>query len=634
MPKQELQAPFFGVSDAMPFVKQPGDLTDPDGLLNIVPEDSATGRQRLSTREKALIEFAGAANSGKVQGISSIARASGFAGVDLTHTSRSTAGNQRPSTAIQGQCVALEADRSTRAVFADTHGTAALLHDPPTAGLNTGFGAFETCWHAADADIGYFATVAADTTAAPSSTLIVSVNRVSLVTNAITHQKYVVDGNAPYAPLTAGATYLLANQLLQFGPYLFVAVARYVYVFNADDLTYIKRHQIDWSDEVQAIDVVTLGTSDYLMVLATGNTAVAGPVTADAGLTPERYGEHYRTCILKHVISYGNATTKTAVAVASTVLTRQPMPMGIAVGGAGYEDHRSFRISEWSISRPRGRLAYAMVCEVSTDGDVFAYVATCSQGYNYDGTLTPGDNAPYLTCCRAVLTRAFLAGSPAYMSPAAPDQYGFDETMAGWERDSASLRRAFPWHGLTLQNDIPIIDQVNGGVRDPQVAGNEPSVWAVALDAARRQVYFAGRRSVLTTPNPTGVPQAPNVWCFDADTGDFVWAADVAGTVQQNAIAVDPVSGNLLVAMIRSRYWITQDGTVSGAFAEVLELSPVSGQTVGSFDMGDWINKNLYIPTDITSPTGYNQRDLGSYGVDVNSRGQMLVALAPYRYDI
>lgn len=619
MPRKEFQAPLLGVTDATPFIKQPGDATDPDGMRNLVRRNSANGREQLATREKLALEFGGAAFSGKVNGIGTIARSSGVGAVITSDTDAGTTGDSRVSGAFKGQAVVLDTDRSVRAVFADTRGTAALLADPPTVAANAAFGAFQCCWHASDPDIGYFATIAADNVNGDSGgKVVVGVNRFNLATGFITGQIYCMDKNPPYVPGFAGAVDLFSNQILEFAGYLFVCAYRYIYCFRHDTLLYVNRYAIDWTEEVQGIQGVSVAGVDYLLALTTGSTTVRGPVTADAtvGPTAERFGE-FLGGVLMHQIT----PLTTATASGAAVLTRKRMPMGIAAGGAGYEDHRYFRISEWAGGRPRGCLPYAFAAVAGTDGSVHAYIARTNQGFGYDGNNAaqqPNGVGPFITACRANLTRAFEASPPASMSFAAPVRYGFSSGVGGWERDTGSLRRPYTWGLNTFQTDIPAI---SGGLRDPHSVGNEPSLWAVAVDSTNDRVFFAGRRALL-------VGTAPNVFCYVASTGALLWYADTGHTIQQNGIAVDPTTGNLLVAMRRNNQWTAPDGTIGGAEAEVLELSGETGQTVNAFDLTDAVNHNAYITALNEATVG-----LGSYGVAVNSRGQVLVAMAPYRYD-
>lgn len=618
-----IPVPYGGVTDASTFKGQPGYATDPDGLLNVVPGDAATGREQLATRPGLALEFGAAAGLGRVNGIGSIARASGVTGTNVANVVRNTAGSTRPSGAFRGQAVVLEPDRSVRLVLDDQRGTG--FSSPPSGA--GGYGAFQACWHATDADIGYFATVARDTTHTTQDKIVVGVNRFSLATNTITHQGYCADAAPGYTPPLPSPTPaqldLLANQILQSGPYLFVAVQRYVYTFKAADLTYLSRTLIDWCEEVQGIAAVTVNGAAYLLTLTTGTLPVSGPVVEDPSAVKEVFGEFYRSAIQVHAIQYGTGPgtdgNPLPIGVGGVALIRRAMPMGLQSADTGYEDHRGFRFSEFSFARPRGCLPYAFAANVDSDGRVYAYVARTNQGWGYDGTQTnqrPDGRGPFISCCRVNLTRAFEFPMPAYVDPANPVRYGLSEAVGGWERDIDSLLRPYTWNGNTWQNDIPARDGT--GLRDPHAADNEPTLWAVAINADASLVVMAGRRPDLSGPGS-------NVYAFDPVTGDLLWEADVAGIVQQHGVCFDPLTGNVLVAMTRSAGWTNPDGSISADKAEVLELGALDGFTVRSFDLTDQINTNGYI----TPALG----GVGAYAVACNARGQAIVGLAPYRID-
>lgn len=620
MPKQEVPAPLLGVTDATPFIKQPGDSTDPDGLRNMVRTNSASGREQLATRAKLAVETDIARNTGRVNALDSIARASGVAGIQTTDTQQGTTGTTRVSGAIRGQLAILETDRSLRAILDDTRGTGISI--PPTG--SGGHSGEQVCFHQTDADIGYFATFGQDTAITTQAVETVGLNRFSLASDSITHQGRVVDADAGYSsplpnnPPGPVQSSLFSNQVVHWGPYLFVAVSHYVYVFHADTLVYLYRHPISWSLEVQSMSPIRVGTTDYLMVLITGSRDISGPVVTDAN---EYFGEFYRTGVLMYKIKYTNYTTRTALGVGVDPIERQRMPMGLQTGGAGFEDHRYFRPSEFSLARPRGGIAYGMQCVVGTDNSVYAYIARTNQGFGYDGSLTgqkPDGSGAFISACRANLTKAFISAPPAYVAPTAQIGYGLAESAGGWERDTDSLRRPYTWGALTYQNDIPALDS---GGRPAERAANEPSLLCVAVDAARGLVYFAGRRASLTLA-------ASNIYCLEAETGVLLWDVDVVGTVLQNGIAVDPVSGNLIVGMLRNKGWTTPDGTASGDKAEVLELDSRTGQVVNSFDLTDVIVLNGRV----TSANEIGLR-VGAHGIAVNARGQIAVALSPHRYD-
>jgi len=618
----KLQPPIAGVSDGTPRIDQPGQVTVPDGLRNVIPDDAGTGITRLATRAGLRSEYAGAQNTGAVQAIGEISRASGVSGTDIVNISTDTAGESLGASPIRGQAFVLETDGSIRNVFHDTRGTG--FTSPPTG--TGGHGGFYGCWDYSDPSVGYFATIARDSVASTPNAVIVGVNRFSLTTNAITHQTYALDNDAPYAAPSAGTADLFPNQLYCYGSYLFVAVNKYIYVFKASDLTYIARYSVPWAEEVQCLAGVTSNGDDFLLALCTGNYTIFSPtaispcaVVADSGGgVTERFGEFYRTQIIKLRINYANTASRTVVAVGGTPLTHLYMPQGTSSTDAGYENHVTFRFSEWSVSRPRGCLAYSMAVEQLSDGTIAAFVARTNQGFGYDGNQSdqkPNGLSPYITACRVILTRGFEVGAPVTMSPTAAVRYGMGSDVGGWERDSGqSLRRAYTHNASTYQNDIPAL---SGGIRDPHTADNEPSLFAVAVDSANRRVFFGGRRPSLSGAGDT-------LYCFDADNGDLIWSIDTKGMIQQNALAVDPTNGNVLLGMIRTDGWEQTDGSISVAKAEMLTLNGGDGSLVRAFDLTDSINYNGFVSSSTT---------IGCFAVAVNSAGRPLVVLAPNRYD-
>lgn len=620
----KLQPPLAGVSDGTPRIDQPSLVTVPDGLRNVIPEDAGTGITRLATRAGLASEFSGAWNTGAVQALGSIARASGVSGTTVANINTDSSGESRPAGAFRGQAVVVETDGSIRAVIRDTRGTGYAVSAPPTA--YGGWGGFYNAVNPTDPDIMFSATIARDTAASNQDIVVVGITRYSLATNAITHQTYALDTDTAFAAGSypampgAGQRDLFPNRLYCYGSYLFVAVNKYVYCFRADTLAYISRYSVPWAEEVQTLCGLTSNGDDFLLILSTGNFTVTGAVVADSGGgVTERFGEFARCNILKARIEYTSTASRTPVAAGAAVLTQLYMPQGTQSTDPAYENHVTFRFSEWSISRPRGCLAYSMAAETLSDGTIAAYVARTNQGFGYDGNQTdqrPNGQSPFITCCRVILTRAFEVGAPTYMSPASPVRYGLSPDVGGWERDSGqSLRRAFTHNAATYQNDIPA---VSGGTRNPNDTDNEPSVWAVALDSTNRRVFFCGRRPSLSAAEP-------NIYCMDADNGDLLWYRDTKGTVQQNAAAVDPTTGNLVVGMIRTTGWETTDGGTSPDKAEAITFDGASGAIVRAFDLTDAINHNGYLSATTTG--------VGVFAVDINTRGQVILSLNPHRYD-
>lgn len=618
--------PVLGVSDGTPAIDQPGQVTDPDGLLNAVPEDAGADRTRLATRPGLVLEYGGAKGSGAVRLITEIARASGVVGTAVDTTVRDTTGSQRGAGSFRGQAVVLETDWSVRALIDDQRGTGAGVVAPPVnAG---GYGGFLAAWHATDSDIAYIGTIAKNTTLTTQDVIVMGLTRFNLATETVV-QNWVVDADPGYsAPLPGSPqqAHLVGNRIVQFGPYLFVAAFRSVFVYDATTLEYLSRANIPWCEEVQDIAVFTAGGVDRLAVLFSGNYAVQGPVVADAVSTnKERFGEFYRSGISLWTINYTVAATKTPMAVGQTVLVQTLMPQGTQSGDAGYENHRTYRFAEYGLTRPRGCIPFSMAVQVDAEGSVWAYVARTNQGWGYDGSQEdqrPDGRAPFVSVCRVNLTRAIEDGAPVYVDPASPVRYGPTRSVGGWEIDTGSLRRGVVWGTQTFAHDIPVlagvIDPVAGDARNPQAINNEPTLWAIAFNATANIVVVAGRRPSLSTSGST-------VFGLDPETGGRLWDIDLRQTAQQQAVAIDVASGSAVVGTYRGPGWESQDGTPAPDYAEMFQIDLGSGQVRRTFDLTDAVNFNGFIG--ISSA-------IGVFGVAVNARGQTLAALAPYRYDV
>ena len=616
MPTNPLNWPRRGVSNVGPFVEQPGDFAPVAGMNNSRPrrpENGGASRAQLASRPGLAATFT-QQTTGPVQALHTISRSSGISGYEVGTGTTVRSGTSVTAGAMAGQFVVLDADWSVRAVFADTRGTGFLNAN------QKGHDGNSVCFNPTNANVCYGLTIGRDTAASNQNVVIFGINRFDLFTNTITHQTWGLDTDTAYSAGSypsmpgSGQRDLFPNKMTCNGTYLFVAVFNYVYVFRADNLAYIKRHEIDWAIEVQAAEPITVSSVDYLMLLITGNAGIGGPVVADGGASPiTYYGWFYRTGVSKYAISYLNAA-KDPVAGGSTVLTRQAMPMGLENGDAGYEDHRYFRISEWSLQAPRGPLPWDMAISVGSDNSVYAYIARTNQGFSYDGAAFPDGSVAYVSACRANLTDAFETTPETYIDPELATAYGFGLTAGGWETDTDSLRKAYSWNGASYLNDIPN-PVFSGGYPDPHYPGESPSLLAVAVDPIRDRVYFAGRR-----PSPSQA--LPNVYCLRASDGTRLWDTDLKGLIQQNAIAVDPTDGGLICAGNRTNGW---EGDPGSQKAELWKLDPFTGAVIRYIDFGDAVNLNGWI--DEVSVF------CATYDVAVNPAGVVVMALGPYRLD-
>ncbi len=332
---------------------------------------------------------------------------------------------------------------------------------------------------------------------------------------------------------------------------------------------------------------------------------ISGPVVTDSTTPAEAFGQFVRTGVIA-------LTIQTQLPITAH-LTPVVMPQGTQSGDGAFELHRYFRPSEYSVQRPRGCISYSF----DSDSEGNLYIGRTNQGFGYSPIINadqrPDANKPYITICKANLgafwsALTVLSTMPAYIAPGGTT-YGFD-----WESDTNSYRRSFTWNATEYFCDIP---KIIGGVRDPGADSDAPSVYAVKYDETTDQVYCGGRR-----PSPSN--DVPNGYAVRGRDGQILWDTDLKGLVQQNAIDVDPTTGNVVVGFQRTAGWELPEGDPSAAKIELAELDFTDGHVVRSFDLTDAVNLNSYATTDGA---------FGCYDVAVNARGQVLVCLAPYRFD-
>lgn len=578
-------------------------------MLNMRPQHAAGAKQigRMGTRPGSRLSFL-VLFSGAVQSMVSVGKSSGVGGFSTGTPDPVVAPVSWKANKLKGQCVLLDTDWSVTAVFDDTRGFP-VPNVPPT--WYGGFGAYNCCFHNTDPDIGFFFPILRDTNHTTQDVQITGINRVNLATRSITHQQYAVDADAPYTPPLGGSPTQYGryiNEAVAWGPYLFCAIGNRIYTFRSDNLTYIKRQTSDWGMEYQSLRVVRIAEVDYLLAAFQGSSTVSGPVVADASVPAEKFGHFYRSAIELWRINYDNAG---AVAVAADAITRVAMPMGLPDTDPGYENHFAFRFSEFSVQRPRGAIPYSFDVDPAT-GNV--YIGRTNQGFGYNGSAgqRPDGTAPYVSLAKGILEAAYLPNPPAYINPAAVPAgtyYGFGVAQGGWEIDTGSFRRLFAWNGNNFYNDIPKLAG-SPPVRNPQFAADAPSCYAVVYDPVYDRVYTGGVSSANRS----------NIYCVRGSTGDILWERDIGALVNQNAIAVDPTTGNVVVGFLR------KDFGVPFGKAELIELDRLTGATVRVFDLTDDINNNGKI-------TGIAADALAVSDVAINSRGQLLLALSPYRYD-
>lgn len=611
MENRPLQEPIRGVADATKFVAQDATTTHPDYLLNAFPVDGDNGALRLSTRPKLVVEFSGAFGSGPVEAIASIPRTSGVIGQYDGPNTIDTAGSARASGTFAGQCVVLDLDGSVRQLWNDTRATG--ISAPP-AGAGA-YGAFSVAWDHEDDDVGYFGVVAQYTTLTTQAVACTLLNRISLADEEITDQGGCFDSGPlssfPLAAAPPAQEAIVTNGMVTHGPYLFTICNRYIYVHRRSDVVMVQRVEVPLTAEVQGIATIEHEGRRYIAVCTTGSTNVAAPVTADAsGVPSEVFGEHWRSaaCVLYELL-YKDATLETAVDPGGDPLRRVYMPQGTESGDAAYELHRTLRLAEYSIARPAGRLCYA-IC--GGDASNVIFVATANQGFNYNGTIGPDGSKPYLSIARANIAAAFDAVPDAYIDPDAAGDYGFSTDAGGWENDgSTSYRRPFTWGTRTLYNDIP---EIQSGARDPGGLSQPPSYWAIAYHAPSDTLIAAGCR-------PASSGTTPNVIALRGSTGELKWSKYVGGLVNQGAVAINQLTGNVVIGHSRN--------VDTGTSAMVTELDISTGDVARTWDIPDGVMYNGYI-----TAANYQTLKVGVYAVAVNGRGQVLAAIGPYVSDV
>ena len=104
------------------------------------------------------------------------------------------------------------------------------------------------------------------------------------------------------------------------------------------------------------------------------------------------------------------------------------------------------------------------------------------------------------------------------------------------------------------------------------------------------------------------------------------WRTALGGMVLQNAIAANANAGTFIVGTVRNADWYGS----SGAWCELFEFDALSGAIVRTFDLGNAVMNNGVF--DFSSNPAPVSLYAGAYAVAVNGRGQVLAALAPFRY--
>lgn len=611
MASVRFKLPVLGVADAPAFTAQDGATCPPDALRDVWPRERGAKHYNLTTRDPLSLIAAAGVPGKPVQCMGVVGTASDVTGYDQTDPTVLTSGVSRVSGNWIGQGLVLDPGETwtVNRVLCDARGTGATMNPPPAS--VGGYGGFGCCWHATDPDVGYLACIGQDTAQTTDPNTIVFVARFALTTpDAWTHTAYAVDADAPYtAPISGAQVPLTVSQMFQLGPYLFVVANRYIYTFRADNLTYLKRTPLFMAIEGQSIVPMTISGKDYLWAANTGSAAITGPIVADAGTPAEAFGEHARSALALHQIQYADATLKTPVAIGANPIRRWAIPQGTQAGDAAYEAHETFRPSEYGKQRPKGGLIYSAAPHPS--GDVF--IARCNQGFDYAGNGPDVSPINDVTVARCVLAAAYDAAPAEYISPTTGTRYGLRRDLGGWEADIEGYRQAFVQGGTTYQCDIP---RIIAGVRDPGGVSNAPSAFALAYLSSLDVLCVGGYRPSSSSANVHGVRGLD---------GAIRWRRSLGGCVLQNAIAANPARSSFIVGVKRNADWAGS----GGAWAELFELDAATGRILNSFDLtNEVMNNGVFDFSSSPAPLSLNA---GAYAVAVNSRGQVLVALAPFR---
>ncbi len=542
---RRLTPPVRGVSDKTSSVDQPAEFAPVDSARNVIAYTGSDQRQRMGTRfgtSKMFPQQFG--NGNPVQAFCVVERASGTTGLvagDLTDID----GTNRVAASLKGHCFVIDPIGSMFVAIEDSRAIGGLA----------GF----VKWHPTERKVcfgTYF-----DPDGAGVLPVRTGLSYFDCDTTSQVWQSTAGDG---FTGLVAGNGMVIGTR------YTFVAAGRWVWVYKTADGTFCKKYDCNgWANEVMWVGL----TSDGLYVIAvfTGG----GPATADlpnAGsptLLPDL--SFVRSGAMKFQILEDDAD-----------------PLRQVEYGDGYDPdhtwyergasalpHGYLRFSEQLARSPRGCWPYSAAID-SNDNLVVGFT---NKGFGW--------------------TNAHLAdnSSTAYTNVAKFDSAG----ALVWEADARSRRVTYtgvvPGIGaVSYLNDIPQLDADDDFKHDsgdgtfPYSVTPKPSANAVAVDSIG-DVYVAGQRSEAT---------GRNVYKLRGDTGNLVWEFDVGSVVEQHAIAIDPTTDDLWVAVMRNNVWTGATGQ-----ALILKLSNSTGSVLFSYDINPY-------------PATY-----GAWGIDVNTRGEV-----------
>ena len=142
MPRKTIPTPVARVGDQASFIQQPGDPHD-RAMLNVMPQDVPTGRQRTSTRPGSWASTTGLCNTGMTQAIGGIP-ASGVMATNVVNVTR-TRGRRRSVRRSSSRARAWCWTRRLGAVSPSATPGHGLYQ--PYDGLWGGHDADKVCWH-------------------------------------------------------------------------------------------------------------------------------------------------------------------------------------------------------------------------------------------------------------------------------------------------------------------------------------------------------------------------------------------------------------------------------------------------------------------------------------------------------
>ncbi len=541
-----------GAADFNASSDTPPDVCPPHAIRNVRMRTGTALRRRPGKRPGLAKVFGAAIGGGaKVQLLEVITKAAGttFA---LGTTTQASDGLSEKAEGLLGQAWFLDSNRAMFRAFRDPY-PALYGSTSPTPG---NYGAFACGWHPDGSRAAVLTIVSktytfTDPITADIAKVISHVTMYNPDTDAAIWHTEIEDKEPGAGTVPANAANcrdVLANSVRVYGTFTYVCAGPYVYVLRTGSGIYIKRYSI--GNEAWEVMDCRVRPDNTLVVLYLGTPVIAGPVVAD---------DYVQGAYFRSGLALFDITTDTSVN--GDPLVQRQFGAKKTNAYAYYEDQINFRFSEHSLASPRG--CYPQGFGMGSDGA--AVVGRSNQGFGPTVAFPPDSVAsPPITVCKV------SAGTGA-------------ATML-WEADTDSEER--DWNGTGWYNDIGI-DAAGAPLGSPP-AGPEQSVLAIAVSQTTSDVYAAGKRA--------------NGFCvfgLRGDDGVIKWKRDLGGTIYQHCVAVDPVSGLVVVGGQRNSDW---EGA-GGALAHLWWLDPDTGEVRFHYDLDE-----------VTSV----------FGLDVSSTGRLV----------